>query len=393
LLAIQAASSAAIWMDVFLIFSVPSFAWGAAPSDIALLAACLGLPSLLLGPVAGAVADRLDVRRMVLAGALARTVFTAAIAFAPDLAWFAALAFLKGMANLLYFPASAVVINRLVPAKARLSYFSLFTLCDQLGKVAAPLLAGVLALYMNAQSVFLLSAAATAACLCFLRGAVSALAPPAERKPVNAAGLYADVRSGLLIFPKLPFDLRVGVFLSLGASLSLALYDPHLAAYLSSRGFQASVFSWVVAATALGASSAAALVRFTLWERNPVALRALGLCCFAAALLATAIASLAAPRLIFPALAVPLWFLNGFGYEMLVLSSNVIVQNLAPPAMIGRIVSSVRSLQMTCAIAGPGAGAMLIASGSRETPFLLAAVLAVGLAASSVAGQVFRRVG
>jgi MFS family permease len=379
LIGAQLMSSLAVWLDIFLIFSVPSFSWAATPRDMAALAACLALPSLLLGPLAGALADRHDPRLMALGGVLARVALSIAAAFAPGFMALAAIVLFKGLANLAYFPAMAVVTNRAVEPARRVGYFSALSLVDQGAKVGTPLLAGVLTLAIPSQEVFLMAALAAAlcgACLLYALRDWQALSSSASRRP---ASLYRDLLQTFKRFRHLAPSLRVGLLLSVGVSAALAIYDPHVAAYLAHHHWEARLFAHIMTATAAGAIGAAALVRLCFQAARPERLRLAGLCCFCLALilLATTVSVLAPQRM--PAFFVPLWFINGFGFEMFVLANVVIIQNHSPPDMIGKISSSVRSMQMACMAGMPGVGAALITHQSREMPFWAAAVLSFAL--------------
>ncbi len=54
LLIIQTLSGFSLWIDIFLIFLIPSFVWGSTPLQIAIISAVLTIPSLILGPIMGA---------------------------------------------------------------------------------------------------------------------------------------------------------------------------------------------------------------------------------------------------------------------------------------------------------------------------------------------------
>lgn len=95
LIYVQALSSLSLWLDIFLIFTVPVYIWHASPSSIAFLAFCLGAPMLFLGPIIGTLIDRHDVRKTLLLGALLRTLSTVALAVSPDLQSFFVFRFIQ----------------------------------------------------------------------------------------------------------------------------------------------------------------------------------------------------------------------------------------------------------------------------------------------------------
>lgn len=377
LLVVQTIAGLAQWLDVFLIFSIPSFLWKSSPTEIALLASFFGLPSLFFGPIVGAYLDRTDPRKTMMAGALARTILTLFIAFTHSFPSFALLVLLKGLANLLYWPSSSIVTNHVVREAARVKYFSSLSVLDQITKIATPLLAGAVTLAINSQLTFLISAGATLICAALLpRLNVAVEFTPLEQRR-SVEGLLKDLFQGLRSIRTLPPRLLLSVALGIGMSLTLAIYDPHLAAYLGSNGFDASVFSMVLSATAVGAVVGAALIRFAFNEASPLALIRAGVAAFTTALLTMAILVSVTPGLLGCGTLVLMWFLNGLGYEVFIVGCSVNMQNLCPPALLGRMNTSVRSLQMTTVVLGPSLGAWLITAQSRATPFVASAAFAL----------------
>jgi MFS family permease len=374
LLTIQTLAGLAQWIDIFLIFTVPSFLWKSSPAEIAFLASCFALPGLFFGPLIGALLDRVNPRKMMMIGALARTTLTLMIAFAPAFPSFTCLVLLKGLANLLYWPASTVVTNQVISEVQRVKYFSSQSALDQLSKIGTPLLAGILALATTAQLTFLVSAMLMLACATMLVFIGDTTSQPTQKRSIN--GILQDLLEGFRAIKSLHKNLLASISLSIGLSLGLAIYDPHLAAFLSARGFDVGVFSMLVSATGAGAVAGASLVRIRLNAASPVTLMRIGIATFTLAISGTAIMLSLASELLGPVTLIFLWFLNGMGYEVFVIGSSVNLQNLCPPALLGRISTSVRSLQMSTIVFGPSIGAWLVTSYSRDAPFIIASIVA-----------------
>ncbi len=110
------------------------------------------LPALLLGPLAGAIADRLDRRRTMIIGDVLRGLLFLSIPLFPNLTWLYAAKFLAGIASLFWNPATAASMPNLVP-KDKLERANQFSLLGTYG--TAPIAAGlfsVLALVSEALS-------------------------------------------------------------------------------------------------------------------------------------------------------------------------------------------------------------------------------------------------
>jgi dTMP kinase len=98
------------------------------------------LPALLLGPLAGAVADRMDRRTMMIAGDVIRGLLFLSIPLFPNLTWIYVAKFLAGVVTQFWSPATSASIPNLVP-KDKLERANQLSLLTTYG--TAPLAAGV----------------------------------------------------------------------------------------------------------------------------------------------------------------------------------------------------------------------------------------------------------
>jgi dTMP kinase len=98
------------------------------------------LPALLLGPVAGAIADRLNRRMTMITGDVVRGVLFLSIPLFPNLTWIYIVKFLAGCASLFWNPATSATIPNLVP-KEKLEQANQLSLLTTYG--TAPVAAGL----------------------------------------------------------------------------------------------------------------------------------------------------------------------------------------------------------------------------------------------------------
>jgi dTMP kinase len=112
-------SSLGDWLSILaLLFLAPSVTNG---SNLAKTTAVSGvwvvtlLPALLLGPVAGALADRFDRRMTMIVGDVIRGLLFISIPLFPNLTWIFVAKFLAGVASQFWNPAAAATIPNLVP--------------------------------------------------------------------------------------------------------------------------------------------------------------------------------------------------------------------------------------------------------------------------------------
>lgn len=179
----------------------------------ALVAAAGFLPMGLLGPVGGAMADRVDRRRMLLAMTAAQMACAGILTLlsATDhlsAGWVAIVVFAAGCVAGLGFPAYSAMLPDLVPKEDLLAGMSLSQAQWNLGRVIGPALAGIaigLGSYTAALAINTLSFAAMLVALAALRLAPHVAStdrsPMLERIATGARGAWAEpgVRSAIIL--------------------------------------------------------------------------------------------------------------------------------------------------------------------------------------------------
>ena len=112
-------SSLGDWLSILALLALaPSVTHG---STLAKTASISGvwvvtlLPALLLGPVAGALADRFDRRTTMIVGDVIRGLLFISIPLFPNLTWIFVAKFLAGVASQFWNPAASATIPNLVP--------------------------------------------------------------------------------------------------------------------------------------------------------------------------------------------------------------------------------------------------------------------------------------
>jgi dTMP kinase len=140
-------SSLGDWLSILALTALaPTLTHG---SDVAKSSAVGGvwlvtlLPALLLGPVAGALADRLDRRMTMIVGDVVRGLLFLSIPLFPNLTWIFVAKFLAGVASQFWNPAAAASVPNLVP-KDKLERANQLSQLMTYG--TAPLAAGIFAI-------------------------------------------------------------------------------------------------------------------------------------------------------------------------------------------------------------------------------------------------------
>jgi MFS family permease len=323
------------------------------------------LPSLVLGPWFGAVADRHDRRRLLMLAesglglvALAYALASAADVLTMPLIYL--LATLWGVINALDTPARRALLPMLVTADRAASASALAGTVLLIGMTAGSALGGALVVTAGATAAFAVNAASFLADVALLATIRPAASPLVRRAP-------RQVREGLAYVWHTPILraplLALAVIGTLAFTMQVSVPTLIRASFGGGPSLIGAAFTAVTAGSLAGALIGAA--------RGAPGSRAIALAAaiMAGSMVVTAVA---------PAAPAVLAGLAGIGLAWsLVLVSVIAVLQTADPRMLGRVMSlfAVVLLGGTSA-GGPIAASLATAVGPRA-PFLLGAVAAV----------------
>ncbi len=210
------------------------------------------VPTLLLGPLAGVVIDRLDRRRLLIAVDGVRALLVLLLALTHALWAVYALAALLAVGSTLFNPALQAVIPALLTDEERLAANSVAWSSGRLVQIIGASVAGGLIAWAGTTPAFLINAASFA----FSAAMLARLSIPARQGPSRGGGLAGwlrDAGEGLVYARRDPFIARLVpvqalTSLATGATSALlvVLATTHL--HLAAQGF-----GWLLAAIGVGA--------------------------------------------------------------------------------------------------------------------------------------------
>ncbi len=323
-------SNVGTWMQTVAL-GVLIFARTDQPAWTGLVAAAGFLPIGLLAPLGGALADRLDRRRWLIATSLAEMSFAAILAVLAATGHdppgvLVLLSFLGGASGAVGFPAYQAMVPDLVPSHDLLGAVSLSSAQFNLGRVIGPALAGLALLTHDYGLVFGINAASFAAVVV----ALVMVRLPAPLDGGGSLGMTARIVVGARVAFGEP-GCRAAIVLiavvALLASPFIALV-PAMAGVVHRQGLTALL----VTAQGIGAV-AGALVLPTLAER--LGRRTMMLSALFVLPLLLVIYGLA-PTLWWSALS---FVAVGAGYICVLSGLNTVVQLRAPAEFRGRVHS------------------------------------------------------
>jgi MFS family permease len=294
--------------------------------------------NLLVGPVAGAFADRFDRRRLAIAGGVLSMFSSGALAALTlggvvEVSHVVALAVVQGMAGAVSQPSQRALLANLVPREHLLNAVALGGIAQHGSRLAGPLFGGALLYFLGAGYVFLLSAFVQVFAL-FLLWRVEYRSPRVEAQAgerVGARMIARDVGRG---FAYVGHDRRLLLVIGLlgphcALTMAFTALMPKLAIDL---GGDDRTFSAIVMGVGVGAivgTLLLSMVRQRLVQGYTLALTGVG---SGLAMVAMGMAST-------PAVAVLAAMLAGGAQATYMAISQTLVQQVVPDELRGRVLS------------------------------------------------------
>lgn len=146
------------WFDTLAVQVMVAYRWGADPLIIALIPVFMAVPGILLGSVAGALADRLHKVKIMLLCDGITVALTVGILLAPSPAWLLPLLALRAMMSVFHVPAQQALTRQIVTEDQLFQASSLNGFVNQCAKIAGPLLGAVVLAFFSPQICILINA-------------------------------------------------------------------------------------------------------------------------------------------------------------------------------------------------------------------------------------------
>jgi MFS family permease len=330
------------------------------PGTVSLVLIGTALP-LLAGPLAGAVADRVDQRRMLASCEAGQGIIYAILAVTrPPLPALLPLVILASLLATFGGPAGKSAVRRLVPAECRSQANALLSLAMNLQIIAGPAIGGVLAGTTGISAAFGVNAASFAISALLLAG-LGPLAPLERPAPEARTGLLADTISGLRYASENP-AIR-GLVLGTLIFVTFAAMDNVALVFLVRRALHGPAAEYGIISAAFGAGMVIASLALTVKAgRRPAAFWLTGgVVAGAVGMVLTGIAPSAAVACAGQAVA-------GAGNTADLVGTDTLVQERVPAHMLGRVFGTVYGgAQLASALSYIIAGPLVALTGPRAT--------------------------
>jgi MFS family permease len=142
------------FLAIFAIFSVVTFRFRGSPEQVTLILVAFLTPFAVIGPVAGALVDRWNVRITMIASDLIRAVLALLLPLAHNVSQIYAILLALSTVSIFFYPAQSVTIRSLVPASGLMSANALMAQAMQVMQIVSPAIAGALVAWLGPNSCF-----------------------------------------------------------------------------------------------------------------------------------------------------------------------------------------------------------------------------------------------
>ena len=301
--------------------------------DLGLLGLANGIPAMLLTPVAGALADRHDQRRILQASqigsalvaiALAAVALTHTETVATLILLYTVMSALKAFD----FPVRWSMVGRIVPPRDQVNAIGLQSVSFNLPQTLGPAAGGLLIGTVGAGGLLVIAALSGIAVI----GALAVMSPIRPLGTGRRASVGRDIAEGLSFVLRHPV-LRSATVICVAVAFFARPSTQLLPAYtVSVLGAGATELSWLLSITGVGGVIGALIVA------NAGGIRRRGVGFFASAALAgVTVTLLGMQQQLAPALVATFAF--GLAGMLFGGMSNTVFQMLAPDAMRGRVMA------------------------------------------------------
>lgn len=376
LITAQLISNLGDWLHLLALLTLVGIKWQATPMQITWVTLCAVVPMLLGGPFAGALADRLNRKWLMIISDVLRAGLVFGLIFADQLWQVYIILVLKGLFDVLFSPAKSGKIKEVVPQEHLQQAVSISSFIEQGSKIAGPALGGLLLAAVGIHWCFVIDA------FTFLLSGIILLALPGHalfdtvdeedtvRTQERQRSFLSDTAAGLRYLIRIPV-IAYGTLLLCLVLLVLQLADSQTIILLRQiPDINEDLLGWCITASGVGTLLAALLCARI--KSSHLLQMSLG------AALMGIVFGLVGP---FAGMLHAGWhttfiltssfLLAGIGAGFTFIPFQIMLQEQTPVHMTGRVFGTVNSLTSASSVAGPLLGGILVTASGVIPAFIL----------------------
>ncbi|MEJ6395327.1 MFS transporter [Gymnodinialimonas sp. 2305UL16-5] len=356
------------WLDFVAIGTLLAFVWDAPSIAYALLAVGMGAPYLIVGPVAGALVDRVQIKTVLIFSNLGRAAVTGAFFFAGDWPVLILLVALRSSVDSFFTPAKQAALQALTDEGTRASANGLSHGINQASKIVAPGLGGTFLIWFAPMAIFLVNAviSASAALLAMRLARIERLRETTVDEP---GGLFAGIGGGLALV-RSNLVIRRVILIMAATFFALFIYDTFIAPLTQQLGFEQQHLGYALAAVGAGGVVGAVVFSILPDLKHPQLWIAGGTALSGVLAVALGVFDLVGAEMTL-ALLLAIFAILGVTFAMAVVPVRVILQDTVPETRMGSVTALSEAANTIALLSAPFAGALLVSLISVGAPFVV----------------------
>lgn len=343
------------WFDFVGVLILFRYVWQADALSISLIPIMYAIPSILIGPFAGVLADRLDKRKIILYSDWIRAALTIAIVFTTNPTLVLLLLLLRNTAGTFSLPAQQGFMRSIVPEEQLLQAVTVNGSLFQLVKIIGPLIGASIVSVFSPQVAIAINAGAF-----FVSGliylTIRKQASTSEAEITENVPFLTAWKDGWRLIWNIQL-LRASIVFGLFSTLAIQMIDVQIVTLFSVVFPDNSAFTgWAISAVGIGS------LIIVLYVNRLKKLRSFGLF-FGGGSCLIGVMALTLGMLDtfnFALLAIVAAFVGGVGNGLTYTALNYLIQSAPPKEAIGRVTSLIDAFMSVLFIVGPLIGGVLI---------------------------------
>jgi MFS transporter, DHA3 family, macrolide efflux protein len=340
--------------DFIAIFGVVSritFVLKGSPSDVAFVVAAYSAPVAFVGPFAGVLVDRWNVKRVMIASDLIRALLAFSLIFAHTVPQIALVLAGIGFVSSFFAPAQSVTVRTVVPMQDLLAANALFAQAFYLVRIFSPAIAGAVVAAFGENVCFGFDGVSFAFSAAMI-ATLAILRPASAKRDGSARALLRDFAEG----NRFIFTHRGLTFAFLGSAAAmfmLSSFSPLISVYVrDTLGAREMTYGLISAMVGVGLITGTTFVRKAAAQRKMETLVIAGL-------FGVGVGAALLGLFRFLATAALSTFTLGFAIAFVIVPGQTLSQKETPHDMMGRVSSTWMALFSAAQVLGMVLSGML----------------------------------
>ncbi|MBT2605227.1 MFS transporter [Bacillus sp. ISL-53] len=355
----QLLSDLGSWFDFIAINTLIVYTWNLDAGSIAAYAITLGIPSVIIGPLAGVWVDRLPKRLLMVLMDVFRGLIVIGMFFVPNIFYLLPLIFLKSTCTAIFNPARQSALRMILTKDKIAEGISISQFSVQSSKILAPVLGAILVGTFGTKSVFLVEAGL------FFISVIFLLKLPVLNSTTLVPNEKEPKRYWINLQESVKYILTKKTLLIATISMAMALfitfmYDGFISLWTKSLGMTESVFGLIVGAIGFGSVLGVVIIgNSSKWKRWPLTMMAYAALSAGALVITMGLGGLGIINV-----NVFIWFLVflliGVSSSFAFVGFGYILQTETEEHMMGRVSAMTTAIQDTAILVSPFIGAFML---------------------------------